>query len=278
MIYEDPLYGAIEILPPLEEVFYSDAMQRLGRVHQAGAIYLIDPHIKHTRLEHSVGVMYLVRLFGGSLSEQIAALLHDVSHTAFSHVVDQVFEKAGEDYHEEIWDSVIARSAIPAILRSQGYELEAIVDAEHSLLEQSYPYLCADRLDYCLRDLFTAGWLTREEALAYLKQLTVREGRIGYSTASAESWFKAKFQLLNEQYFRKAEYLYVNHGFSAILKYALAQGILSEEDLLTDDHAVMETLHRDQHGSAMIMDLQQMKGFAAFDQAKAASGLKERKM
>jgi HD superfamily phosphohydrolase len=34
--------------------------------------------------------MLLVRRLGASLEEQIAALLHDVSHTAFSHVIDSV--------------------------------------------------------------------------------------------------------------------------------------------------------------------------------------------
>ena len=44
-----------------------------------------------TRYEHSVGVMLLARRVGGGLREQVAALLHDVSHTAFSHVIDHVF-------------------------------------------------------------------------------------------------------------------------------------------------------------------------------------------
>ncbi len=37
--------------------------------------------------------MMLVNRLGGSLEEQIAALLHDVSHTAFSHVIDYVLEQ-----------------------------------------------------------------------------------------------------------------------------------------------------------------------------------------
>jgi len=50
-----------------------------------------------TRFDHSVGVMLLIRKLGAGsspasalLKEQVAALLHDVSHTAFSHVIDYV--------------------------------------------------------------------------------------------------------------------------------------------------------------------------------------------
>ena len=36
--------------------------------------------------------MLLIKKLGGSVEEQIAGLLHDVSHTAFSHVIDYVFD------------------------------------------------------------------------------------------------------------------------------------------------------------------------------------------
>lgn len=36
--------------------------------------------------------MLLNRQLDASMEEQIVALLHDVSHTAFSHVIDYVFD------------------------------------------------------------------------------------------------------------------------------------------------------------------------------------------
>ena len=42
--------------------------------------------------------MLLVRKAGGSAEAQAAALLHDIAHTALSHVVDGVF---GYVVHEE---------------------------------------------------------------------------------------------------------------------------------------------------------------------------------
>ncbi len=276
MICNDPLYGIFEIPASLAEIVNSKAFQRLKRLHQGGAIYLIDRRINHTRFEHSLGVMYLVRFFGGSTIEQIAALLHDISHTAFSHVVDKVFDKPGEDYHEEILASVVGRSDIPAILHRQGYSENMIFNEDHTLLEQPYPFLCADRLDYTLRDLFTAGLLERREALDYLGQLTVTGGRITYKSAAAENWFKNKFQILNEEYFRKPEYLYVNDGFAAILKYALKKGILTENDLLTDDHTVIEMLKDNISCDSKLNDLQSLKDFSEFNHTKVAAELKKR--
>jgi len=61
--------------------------------------------------------MLLVRRLGASLDEQIAALLHDVSHTAFSHVIDFVFnDHNGQSYHEEKKEEFVASTDIPTIL------------------------------------------------------------------------------------------------------------------------------------------------------------------
>lgn len=51
-----------------------------------------------TRYEHSVGAMLLLRTAGAPLEAQAAALLHDVAHTALSHVADCVY---GYVVHED---------------------------------------------------------------------------------------------------------------------------------------------------------------------------------
>ena len=70
-----------------------------------------------------LGVMALVQRLGGGLEEQIAALLHDVSHTAFSHVIDYVFHSHdSQGYHEEHKEAFMAGSDIPAALARHGYD------------------------------------------------------------------------------------------------------------------------------------------------------------
>lgn len=94
------IYGVYKIEQVLEDLINSKPVQRLRGGHQGGASYLVNPKWNVTRYEHSVGVMLLIRKLGGSLEEQIAGLLHDVSHTAFSHVVDFALDQKAENYHE----------------------------------------------------------------------------------------------------------------------------------------------------------------------------------
>ncbi len=88
MKYLNKLYGKFELSGDIEELINTNVFQRLKKIHQGGAIFLINPNINHTRFEHSIGVMLLIKNLGGSIEEQIAGLLHDISHTAFSHLID----------------------------------------------------------------------------------------------------------------------------------------------------------------------------------------------
>ena len=98
MLIKDIVYGDVEIDEPvLIELINSDALQRLKHINQAGASKYIMPK-PVTRFEHCVGAMILLKRLGASLEEQIAGLLHDVPHTAFSHVIDFVFKTCKLDY------------------------------------------------------------------------------------------------------------------------------------------------------------------------------------
>ena len=121
MNIKDSIYGEFIIEPVLEELINTKEVQRLKNIHQGGASYLVNPDWNVTRYEHSIGVMLLIRIMGGSIQEQIAGLLHDISHTAFSHVVDFALENKDENYHEKIFENIIENSMIPYILKNYGY-------------------------------------------------------------------------------------------------------------------------------------------------------------
>lgn len=162
-------------------------MSRLKEVLQGGIGPLLEAErgllmAPYTRFEHSVGVQQLIQRLGGSVEEQVAGLLHDVSHTAFSHVVDHVFDcdvVSGESYHELIKESYWKNWGITSILRNHSFDWRVLVrEEEYSLLEQPAPLFCADRLDYFFRDGCSYGIITPDDVARIVEKLIVHEGRI----------------------------------------------------------------------------------------------------
>ncbi|MBN1486049.1 MAG: HD domain-containing protein, partial [Anaerolineae bacterium] len=118
MKYIDRIYGEFDITEPvILDLLNTQAVCRLKGILQHGITGLIDITRRTTRYEHSLGVMLLVRRMGGDIQEQIAALLHDVSHTVLSHVIDYVYPSPnGQSYHEVKKPWYMENSDIPDIL------------------------------------------------------------------------------------------------------------------------------------------------------------------
>ena len=98
-------------------------VQRLKRISQDGAAHYIQPQRDITRFEHSVGVWYLSQRYGCPIEEQIAALLHDTPHTAFSHVIDFVVQDPHHDFHDRFTRKIILKSEIPQILTEHNVDI-----------------------------------------------------------------------------------------------------------------------------------------------------------
>ncbi|KAI1774949.1 hypothetical protein F4818DRAFT_56674 [Hypoxylon cercidicola] len=174
VIIQDQLYGSHTILDPvLNDLLRSPALARLIGVLQHGISALLKFTPPVTRFEHSVGAFLLVRHVGGSLEEQVAALLHDVSHTAMSHVVDFALSEPGEgSFHEVHKMRFVKTTQIPDILAKHGFgDLKPLDEEQYPLVEMPTPHLCADRLDYGLRDAVGFGNLTLEDAQRVIASL-----------------------------------------------------------------------------------------------------------
>src|SRR5690242_2968432 len=100
------IYRDLQVTEPvLIDLFNSATMERIKHIHQYGATdYVIVQNKEYTRYEHCVGVWALLRIYGAPLEEQIAGLLHDASHTVFSHVGDILFDhtSAYNSYQDDI--------------------------------------------------------------------------------------------------------------------------------------------------------------------------------
>lgn len=108
----DPLHGHIRISPLESMLINTREMQRLRRIQQLGLADIAFPGANHTRYEHSIGTMYVADMIAHSLrlnktdiqKVRIAALLHDVGHSAFSHSVEAVLER--NPYYTPVIDGV----------------------------------------------------------------------------------------------------------------------------------------------------------------------------
>lgn len=244
MIISDVIYGEFKVDKVLEELILSKPVQRLKGVHQAGASYLMNEKWNVTRFDHSVGAMLLIKKLGGSVEEQIAGLLHDVSHTAFSHVIDYVFDNENESYHEEIFSAVVQNSEIPAILSKHGYNYEDILldDSKWTLLERSAPELCADRVDYTLRDMYTYGYISLEEARNFLDDLIAVDGKMVLQNVEVAEWFTKTYYKEVIDFFMKPMNIYGNDMLAKTLKLALHKKIIHPDDFLLEDDSLISKL------------------------------------
>lgn len=150
ILIRDEIYGEELVHEPvLVELLQSSEVQRLQGICQHGVTGFLGLTPRVTRLEHSVGAFILVRRVGATIEEQVAALLHDISHTTLSHVIDHALSKPGEgSYHEVHKTRYLETTRLPDILARHRINQKVFEEELFPLVEMPSPQLCADRLDY----------------------------------------------------------------------------------------------------------------------------------
>jgi len=246
MLISDPVYGTEEIAEPwLLDLMGSQAMGRLKGVLQHGISGLVGITTPVTRYDHSVGAMILIRRLGGSVEEQAAALLHDVSHTAFSHVIDYVVDgHDSQSYHDEVKEEYVSGTDLPAIIGKYHHDWRTLIDEQrYSLLEQPAPALCADRIDYFLRDALDLGIATAGAVRKVLSHLLNVEGRIVVDDAGAASWLAYTYIIADKASWANFREVGLYEITARAIKRALKLGVISEAEFWSTDAAVWETMH-----------------------------------
>ena len=221
----DKLYGKIDIdSNVILELINSKPLQRLKGISQFG---IPDEfyHLKNfSRYEHSLGVMLLLMRLEASEEEQIAGLLHDVSHTAFSHVIDWVVgDGRTEDYQDEQHSRYVSNSEIPNILKKHHYSARRIVNYHHfGLLERDLPDLCADRIDYSLREFPPAI------AAICLPALITVDNRIVFKNKKTALTFAEQYLKQQMQHWGGFEAVSRYRIFADLLRQALKDGTITD--------------------------------------------------
>ncbi len=275
MICKDWVYGTVEIEDRvILKLMNSNAVQRLKGINQGGPLVLLNSDnflsgYKTTRFDHSLGVCILLKRFNASLEEQIAGLLHDISHMVFSHATDFLFDRGmQQDYHELFHEKIILDSEIPSILKKHNIDAKDILDdKKFPLLERKLPDLCADRIDYFLRDMCIYDDLIKEKVDTILNSLTVFKKEIVFNNIQMARLFAEKFIQANRM-------LYCNPFQSALfkvmsdaLKLAMSKGFMDENDLFSTDNLVLEKL-RESNDKEIMDKLNLISNFGVIEDKK----------
>lgn len=247
MLIHDRLYGPVTITEPvLVDLLNTQALQRLGGVLQHGVSAQVGITSRTSRREHSIGAMLLVRRLGADLPEQIAALLHDVSHTAMSHVIDYLFARHNsQSYHDERKAWFVEQSDIPAVLTRYGYDWRTLLrEEDFSLLEQPSPALCADRLDYFLRDGYDLGIIDQAAIASILHHLIVFDGRMVLDDVESARQLAYGFLAADDASWSNFREVGLYELTAQALRLALAKTLITERDLWGTDEQLWRTLYQ----------------------------------
>jgi len=243
MEINDRVYGKTTVNEPVFiELINSKPIQRLKGINQAGASQYAIKGKTVSRYDHSIGVMILLEKLGASAEEQIAGLLHDAPHTAFSHVIDFVFKSDKQEFHEKFHEKIIKNSEIPSILREFGFDTNRIIDENNfPLLERSLPDLCADRIDYTLRDMVASDGFS-EKINRYLSSLAVKNNEIVISDKDTAMRLAEDYLYMDKQRWTRPLEVSLFQILADAIKIALEEKTLTQNDLFQDDLHVYSKL------------------------------------
>ena len=240
MRVEDPVYGQFEVEEPvLVELIDSRSVQRLKGIAQYGIPEPYYPVYGFSRYDHSLGVLLLLRRLGASVVEQAAGLLHDISHTAFSHVTDGLLgvPDFAQDHRHR---GFLLNSEVSKILYWHGMDPEAVADiGRHGLLEREAPLLCADRVDYSLREF--APRLNGQKG-RLIASLTAFEGRVVFDNREMAEYFAFRYLNTHIHKWASIEKTVRQHLFAEALRSALEESVITLDDLFQDDEHVLRRL------------------------------------
>lgn len=230
--YRDSVHNIIRVNTDTDEgrlvvaLIDTPEFQRLRRVRQLGLAYFAYQSAEHSRFTHSLGAFHLAgrmvaRLLEGhripdeaQTAVRIAALLHDIGHGPFSHVIESILRF----HHEEFTIASVLDTGgeIGWLLHRYSPELAGNVasiirgDFRHRALAQLVSsQLDVDRMDYLLRDslmtgakygIFDLEWIIKSI------EIDEAEDRLYVSAPglyAVEDYLQARYYMYRQVYFHR---------------------------------------------------------------------------
>lgn len=273
MTINDRIYGEIKIKDQIIiDLINTPIFQRLKNISQDGAAHFIQPVRNVTRYEHSIGVYYLSCKYQKSMEERVASLLHDLSHTAFSHVIDFVMGDKKHEYADKKLNEMIINSPIPEIISSYGFDLKKVLNKENYLiLDNSLPDISIDRLDYFLRDGYMMGFLPIFLINEFIKNLEEKDNTLFFRDKRLASTFAILFMNFSRLIWLDPS----SHGsyflLSNALKISLEKGEISENDFFSDENTLFTKLltSKNNQVKGLLARLKENKEFVYAEKSQA---------
>lgn len=240
----ETIYGSVTVTDPLViELVQSPAFQRLKGIRHYGSTDYVFPHAReYSRYEHSLGVYFLLKKYGASRQEQVAGLLHDVSHTVFSHSTDPLFMGGFTNgaYQDTIHKEFMEKYGIAKILQKYGMCADKLCVLTTSLpaLKQKLPAMCADRIEYNLFAGYIDHNMTPEDVRKITRHLHYEKERWYFDDASVARKFAEISLFQTTGVWASPQTIYIGNWTSVALKRAWDLKLITLEDIqfkLADD-------------------------------------------
>ena len=238
----DEIHRDILVPAHIAKLIDTREFQRLRNIQQLATCHYVFPAATHNRFSHSLGAYHLARVLCEHLSEvqpgiisdddaelvSIAALLHDIGHPPFSHLLET--DKVFANFHShEDWGKMMLESketeigiAIREVLgderTSRLFALYSGAD-EHDgkaispfLKEIVSSQLDVDRMDYMIRDQANSGaQIGGFDSARVIRALRVGENGHLYAKQwglpAIEAYLVTRYHLYNQVYFHKVNQL-----------------------------------------------------------------------
>jgi len=280
---KDPLYGYIRLKESEKNIVDTKAVQRLRRIKQLSGAEYVYPAANHTRFEHSLGAFHLAGTLASSLPVKlkpedvtklkIAALLHDVGHAPFSHLLEPTMRQVLGKTHEDLGTWIVMRSSLSDTLRKEGMDpnemgklaIGKLADNERRFMNQIIrSSVDVDKMDFVVRDSYhTGAGYGMVDIFRLIYTMDVLDGDLAVNSTAIptlETFLLGRLESFRAIYFHRA-----SRAAQIMIQKALERAepelkLLSfrtpDEYIALDDYSVWSQLKACQKSRSLIEDIE----------------------